>query len=291
MTGPGVDSRRSPGPVTLAKGAQCVTYQAGPGGATPLANERHSYVELYPSDWMAGTAYMPPLAEWLYLQVCLYNWDKREPVPPAQAALRFSRSPSWADDLAMLVEAGKVIKTASGGLFVERAMVAANKAYDLWDRKSRGGKGRAAQREGQQSGSTAGSTPPSTPAANQNQNQNQNQIHPQGDEAGPPGGDLLFSVPADSLKAFRDHRVKIKAPMTPRAEELMIGKLEAINREHGHDPTAVLEQSIYNGWRGVFPLKGEDNGRSGGQGTGPGGTAQGSSDGFSRAVDRRLEHG
>jgi hypothetical protein len=168
-----------------------------------LANERHSYVELYPSDWMAGTAYMPPLAEWLYLQVCLYNWDKREPVPPAQAALRFSRSPSWAADLEMLIDAGKVIKTAGGGLFVERAMVAANKA----------------------------------------------------------------------------------------SEELMIGKLEGIYREHGHDPTAVLEQSIYHGWSGVFPLKEQDNGRSGGQGTGPGGTAQGSSDGFSRAVDRRLEQG
>lgn len=255
-----------------------------------MANERHSYVELYPSDWMAGTAYMPPLAEWLYLQVCLYNWDKREPVPPAQAALRFSRSPSWAADLEMLIDAGKVIKTAGGGLFVERAMVAANKAYDLWDRKSRGGKGRAAQRGAQESGSTAGSTPDKSAAANQNQNQNQ--IHPQGDEPPcPPGGDLLFVVPADSLKAFRDHRVKIKKPMTPRAEELMIGKLEGINREHGHDPTAVLEQSIYHGWSGVFPLKEQDNGRSGGQGTGPGGSTNGGSDGFNRAVDRRLEQG
>lgn len=256
-----------------------------------MANERHSYVELYPSDWMAGTAYMPPMVEWLYLQVCLYNWDKREPVPPSQAALRFSRSPTWQADLDMLIDAGKVIKTAGGGLFVERAMVAANKAYDLWDRKSRGGKGRAAQREGQQSGSSAGSSAGKSAAANQNQNQSQNQIHPQGDEAGAPGGDLLFSVPADSLKAFRDHRVKIKAPMTPRAEELMVGKLQAIHLQHGHDPTAVLEQSILNGWRGVFPLKGDDDGRTGGHRTGARGAAPGGDDGFNRAVDRRLGDG
>lgn len=270
-------------------------YQGPPGGATALANERHSYVEFYPSDWMAGTAYMPPMVEWLYLQVCLYNWDKREPVPQAQAALRFSRSPTWQADLEVLIAAGKVVKTAGGGLFVERAIVQANKAYDLWDRKSRGGKNRPTKGDGQQSGKSAGNTHGNSPASNQNQNQNQ--IHPQGDEGAGAlvNGSLLFSVPADSLKAFRDHRVKIKAPMTPRAEELMIGKLEGIYREHGHDPTAVIDQSILNGWRGVFPLKNEQEAHHDGSTdrhrSGPRGAPNGSADGFSRAVDRRLGGG
>jgi hypothetical protein len=88
------------------------------------------------------------------------------------------------------------------------------------------------------------------------------------------------------MKAFRDHRTKIGAPMTVRAEELMVGKLEKIHAEHGHDPTAVVEQSIMNGWRGVFPLKDEGNGRANRQGTGAGGKSSG--DGFNRAVDRGL---
>ena len=271
-----------------------------------MANDRHSYVEFYPSDWTAGTAYMPVAVEWLYLQVCLYNWDKREPLPPAQAAMRFSRSSTWEADLAMLIEAGKVIKTHGGGLFVERAMVAANKAYDLWERKSRGGRSRQASgNAGENAGggnspdSTPASSPDSTPASSPdrttpgvlagNQNQNQNQNHsPNGESPpDPPGGDLVFSVPADTLKAFREHRTKIKAPMTKRAEELMIGKLERIHAQHGHDPTAVVEQSIMEGWKGVFPLKDENYGRANRQGAGAH-RGRDTRDGFTRAVDRGL---
>jgi hypothetical protein len=294
-----VESPFAPARVTLARGAPClIAYLAPPGGATPLANERHSYVELYPSDWMAGTSYMPPMVEWLYLQVCLYNWDKREPVPKAQAALRFSRSPSWQEDLEVLIEAGKVVRTTGGGLFVERAIVQANKAYDLWTRKSRGGKGRTTKGEAQDSSNSLGKSDANSHGKSQasNQNQNQNQIHPQGDEPPnppPAGGDLFFVVPADALKAFREHRVKLKAPMTPRAEELMIGKLEAIFNDHGHDPAAVIDQSIAHGWKGVFPLKQEDhhNGSTNRNGTGARGPSRGSDDGFSAAVDRRLEQG
>ena len=39
---------------------------------------RHAYVRLYPSDWLAGVSYLPPTAEWVYLQICLFNWDKAE---------------------------------------------------------------------------------------------------------------------------------------------------------------------------------------------------------------------
>jgi len=101
-----------------------------------MANQaRHSYVQFYPSDWLGGMAFMPPMAEWLYLQICLYNWDKRETMPMAQAKLRLSRSPDWEADLAMLLDAGKVHRTNGGGLFVERAMVEAERAYELWERK------------------------------------------------------------------------------------------------------------------------------------------------------------
>lgn len=258
-----------------------------------MATDRHSYVEFYPSDWMAGTAYMPVAAEWLYLQICLYNWDKREPVPKAQAALRFSRSPSWEGDLAMLIDAGKVIRTEGGGLFVERALVAANKAYDLWERKSRGGRNRKGAGNEGQSGAgdkSLGKTHGKSAGSNQNHNQNQNQTPPDGgDPPAPqggggddgPAGDLIFSVPADAMKALRAHRVKIKHPMTERAEELIIGKLEKIWVQHGHDPSAVIDQTIVEGWRGVFPLKDDDDGNRRGAGRS---RAPDRRDGFTRAV-------
>ncbi len=256
-----------------------------------MANDRHSYVEFYPSDWVAGTAYMPVAVEWLYLQICLYNWDKREPLPPAQASLRLSRSPTWQDDLTMLLDAGKVIRTNGGGLFVERALVAANKAFDLWERKSRGGRARQATGnagKAEQSPKSANKSAGKTATANQNQNQNQtppvggDPPAPQGGSADDgANGDLIFSVPADAMKAFRAHRTKIKKPMTERAEALMIAKLEKIWTEHGHEPGAVIDQSIAAGWAGVFPLKDERNGT----GRGSGWTGQADRrDGFTRAV-------
>jgi hypothetical protein len=97
----------------------------------------------------------------------------------------------------------------------------------------------------------------------------------------------VFEPP--DLTAFRAHRVRIKKPMTDWAVELLVMKLEAIWNEHGHDPVAVLDQSILNGWAGVFPLKDEGNGRDDRQ---RGGTAAGDKrGGLARAVDRRLEQG
>lgn len=97
-----------------------------------------------------------------------------------------------------------------------------------------------------------------------------------------------FTVPPDALKAFRDHRVKIKHPMTQHAENLLIGKLERIWVERGHRPEDVIDQSIFNGWRGVFPLKDEDNGGSNRQGSGAGRAGRDDRDGFKRAVDRSM---
>ena len=41
---------------------------------------------------------------------------------------------------------------------------------------------------------------------------------------------------------------------TPKAVELSIQNLEKLRHE-GHDPRAVIEQSIANGWRGLFAIK------------------------------------
>ncbi len=226
-----------------------------------MANDRHSYVQFYPSDWVAGISFMPPMVEWLYLQICLYNWDKREAMPPAQTRLRLSRSPDWEADLAALIEAGKVIKTQSGGLFVERAMIEANRAFDLWERKSRGGKRSPNQTNAQESSKSDGKTLDKSGggslASNQNQNQNQNQNDSPNHIA---QADFLERIDADAWRDFAEHRIKLKAPLTERAAKMIRTELHRL-AEQGHDPNDVLGQSLMNGWKGVFPLKRGDNGK------------------------------
>lgn len=64
-------------------------------------------------------------------------------------------------------------------------------------------------------------------------------------------------VPADAWAAFLDHRLAIKSPMSPHAQRLAIRKLDEL-RQQGHAPVAVIEQSILHGWRGLFPLRVDD---------------------------------
>lgn len=96
-----------------------------------------------------------------------------------------------------------------------------------------------------------------------------------------------FAIAPDDLKAFRAHRVRIKKPMTDRAEQLLVGKLEHIWNDHGHEPADVINQSILNGWVGVFPLKQEEDssGRANRNGDRDDRTSLG------RAIDRRMGRG
>lgn len=67
-------------------------------------------------------------------------------------------------------------------------------------------------------------------------------------------------LPQKTWKEFKSHRQKLKAPMTPKAEDLLIKKLDRL-RQEGNNPVAVIERSIECGWKGVFPLKPEHTSR------------------------------
>lgn len=56
----------------------------------------------------------------------------------------------------------------------------------------------------------------------------------------------------DALFSFIDHRREIKAPMTLRALQMLIRKLEKV-ASNIEDRQAILERSILNGWKGIYP--------------------------------------
>jgi len=71
-------------------------------------------------------------------------------------------------------------------------------------------------------------------------------------------GSFSFSLPDWIPKTiwtdFKEHRQKLKAPMTQKAEELAVKKLMDLKSE-GFDPILVINQSIDSGWKGLFPIK------------------------------------
>ncbi len=70
----------------------------------------------------------------------------------------------------------------------------------------------------------------------------------------------VFTLPewidAQQWAEFLAHRKQLKKPMTEYAQHLAVKVLEKF-RAAGHDPKASIDQSILNGWQGLFEPRGE----------------------------------
>ena len=55
-----------------------------------------------------------------------------------------------------------------------------------------------------------------------------------------------------ALRDFNDMRTRIKHPLSDRAKALLVSKLQTFPRQEW---IAILEQSIFHSWQGVFPLE------------------------------------
>ncbi len=64
-------------------------------------------------------------------------------------------------------------------------------------------------------------------------------------------------LPADAWNGYLEMRSKIKKPLTERARDLAITKLETL-KQQGEDLAAVLDQSTYHNWQGLFAVKHSD---------------------------------
>lgn len=67
-----------------------------------------------------------------------------------------------------------------------------------------------------------------------------------------------FILPAwldpDVWQQFVDHRQAIKSKLTDQSARLAIRKLDTLRRG-GSPPGAVIEQTVLNGWTGLFPIR------------------------------------
>ena len=58
-----------------------------------------------------------------------------------------------------------------------------------------------------------------------------------------------------AMAEFRAHRKTLRKPLSAKAEELIIKELERLAPSDEKKQIAIIEQSIANGWQGVFELK------------------------------------
>lgn len=78
-------------------------------------------------------------------------------------------------------------------------------------------------------------------------------VHKEGKEE---GESLPSWLPEDAWHEYLQFRKEMKAPMSALAQTKAINKLDKLRKE-GSAPAEVIDQSIVNGWKGLFPIKGE----------------------------------
>lgn len=73
-----------------------------------------------------------------------------------------------------------------------------------------------------------------------------------------PKGELPEWLDPDDWKAFKQHRQRLRKPMTERAEKLIITRLTEF-RKNGHAPAALINRAIEKGWHNIYaPGNGAD---------------------------------
>lgn len=97
------------------------------------------------------------------------------------------------------------------------------------------------------------SSPPTPPQAGGGDGGGKPAAAKPGRETVPRAVKLPQWLPADDWQAFVDHRRRLRAAMTDVAQTRAIAELDRL-RADGHEPVAVINQSIINGWKGLFPL-------------------------------------
>jgi hypothetical protein len=66
-------------------------------------------------------------------------------------------------------------------------------------------------------------------------------------------------IPRDDWQEFLKFRQRVRKPMTERAKHLAVIDLEKLRNE-GYSPSAVINQSILNGWSGLFRIRDANEG-------------------------------
>lgn len=69
----------------------------------------------------------------------------------------------------------------------------------------------------------------------------------------------------EALKEYVKFRKQMKKPLTDKGIQLVIKKLDKMSPDID-EQIAIIEQSIVNGWQGLFPLKAEEQGKKRGAG-------------------------
>lgn len=227
-----------------------------------------SWYPFYPGDYSRDTAHLSIIEHGAYRLLLDHYYSSGGPLPAnAQQLHRICRAFADAEQAAIATVLSQFFTLEDDGYHHHRADTEIAKGAAISEKRAQAARSRGAKRPQATSPDQAsGEQMQSNCKANAQQLVTQPQPQPQPQlqptttnpkhQGHRPGGlELPEWLPRENWAAFVETRKRIKAPLTDRAMVLSIGELEKL-RAQGHDPAAVLDQSVMNGWKGLFPIKG-----------------------------------
>jgi uncharacterized protein YdaU (DUF1376 family) len=215
------------------------------------------YYAQYIADYRSATAHLEPLEDLAYRRLLDLYYGSEKPIPnETQMVSRLIRMGSHSDEIESVLREFFVLDESLNVWRREQCDIAIAAYQAKADRNREVGKlgGRPKKTQMVISDNPDGfQTEPTT-----NPNQNQNHIKPKSKAKAPaaplPVIELPADIPVETWEQYIAMRKAIKKPMTASAVNLGIAKLLTLKAE-GQNIKAVLEQSIFNSWQGLLPVK------------------------------------
>ena len=201
----------------------------------------------FSADYRAKTAHLDFIHDAAYRRLLDAYYEHRGPLPADPKALyRIVGAQTLEERAAVMKVAGEFFSNGDGLIRQARADEEILETQEFAARRAEAGRkgndvrwGKNRNRIAQRSQNDRHPHPQSQPLL---------QSQPQSSPQLPPW------LPPESWSHYQDHRKNKRAKLTPRAAALCFRTLEKL-REKGQDPIAVIEQSIANGWTGLFPVQ------------------------------------
>lgn len=221
------------------------------------------WMPLYVADYLADTRHLSAAEHGAYLLLLMQYWHDG-PLPNDPEKLqKICRASSEEENRAVLTVLKEFFRLKNSRFHNRRADKEITEAKRIRRVKALAGKAGGIAARGK-----SGRKPNSKTIADELQNNTQSQSPKQSQihieevrKEVRAEVSLPIWLPLDAWSSF----LKTRKRMTPRASELLISALTRL-REDGDDPQSVLEQSVMNGWTGLFPLK-KVNGNGRGNGS------------------------
>jgi uncharacterized protein YdaU (DUF1376 family) len=217
-------------------------------------------------DYSKATAHLSIIEHGAYLLMLHHHYATEAPLPASEAVIcRIIRATSKAEAEAVHQVLTEFWTLTPEGWINDRAADEIEAASELRDLNTEKGKlgGRPKKADGKAeenppafsrvSSGKAEQKPSQTPDTRLQTPRGINPPNPPA--AAPPSVELPPGLLPETWKAFRDHRQRLRAPLTPRAEKLLLTKLAGLCGD-GSDPNTLVDRSIEHGWKGLFPLNG-----------------------------------